>query len=61
MQKGKKGRLQHDSKEIKKDKAIKTDVLRDILHGYFKITKAEVLGEQLPQLLTLFVHTVNVR
>ena len=48
-------------KEIKKDKAIKAAVLRDILNDYFKMTKAEVLGAKLPQLLTLFADKVNIK
>ena len=48
-------------KEIKKDKAIKAAVLRDIFNDYFKMTKAEVLGAKLPQLLTLFADKVNIK
>lgn len=47
-------------KEIKKDKAIKADVLREILRDYLKMKKAEVLGAKLPQLLTLFADKVII-
>ena len=47
-------------KEIKKDKAIKADVLREILRDYFKMMKAEVLGAKLPRLLALFADKVNI-